>query len=1192
MKSNKVEEVISLNGQFDETGPYVLRNLLTGIPLSIEGARDEVQINCVELLDHNLYVGTSSSELLHFVRIPCDPDVNVGSPSYILASRLPPEFHDVPNETRPGVQQILLLPSVNKACILCNSTVTFYSLPELSPAFGTTQIRQCSWIGGVDLNINPKEGSSDGKPPSVTILASLSKKIRVIRISETPRGLRSIDFSGSVISVRRDSYACVADTRSYALIDVDRLLKIPLFPISSLDVSQPEKGNVSQEILEEQKACVPKIISSAQVEAAESQLTQKNAQSTNLDVTLQKSVGKKSPHSSVDDNFHEDPQNSFCRETTLNTPTASQSKPSLIKNISPSLLPSQLLTILNQDKPSHASTPSIFLKPHIVSPTPQEFLLVTGTSPSDPGVGMFVNLEGDPTRSTLGFERYPDDIVVDGRGVKVGKSQAMASSDDEGFLLASMIRHTDKISRGIEIQRWDIDADEANKDKFWLEVPTTSRDNSSLGLRLVIDSEVLHFSDVVEKLRLYRFRPNGHKPRMGISNPYLNTSDLQTGDSSSNISMKIPIIKECDTVLEEWELKRIEEEGQLANRLAGSRSQIVVWSGDNIWWAVRNPLVLRLDARLPEITSISSLNKQANPSINRSLLIDIIMSLSGREAKTEADYISLGYIRQKAGLLLFLNSAFALDYKPTKAEYKIAAEALIQGGLDPRVLLATIPYLRDEIIETKKGIWICNGIKNIVENFIADFGSINADEISKYFTSDQTLYFLKDYLTDWRKKKGFGSISNEKEVFSTVDACLLAVLLKLDVLTSPETHEENSVQEELYRLVDHGVDCFERAVKLLESYNRLYALSRLYQSRNMNEKVLSTWQRIIDGELDEGGEFTDSVKKFQAYLIKSQDKSLILRYGGWLASHSPKLGVQVFDEEKSHVKFENDQVIEILRNRAPDAVKEYLELLVFQRRLTKYIDELISQYLKTILQKLNNSNDISLKLEQSYQNYRALRPPKPSYRQFIVENLIEEDWWACRIKLLQLLSGNQGTPSTYDTHEILAQIAPFAEQLVPEIIILNGRRSNHEEAIRLLSHSLGDYDTAINYCLSEGSSIYYPNADATINDEIPSQEKQAGLFRILLLEFLKIEDLSDRVEQTSNLLERFGGWLDVEHVLELIPDTWSVDIISGFLKIALKRIVSERNESMVVKALSAAENLKIDAEISEKLKIKKGLIET
>ena len=107
---------------------------------------------------------------------------------YILASRLPPAYHDPPTAARPGVQQILLLPKVNKACILCNWTVTFYSLPELSPVFGTTQIRPCNWIGGTDLNV--ENGNEKQGRPSVTVLASLNKKIRVIKISEDPRALR------------------------------------------------------------------------------------------------------------------------------------------------------------------------------------------------------------------------------------------------------------------------------------------------------------------------------------------------------------------------------------------------------------------------------------------------------------------------------------------------------------------------------------------------------------------------------------------------------------------------------------------------------------------------------------------------------------------------------------------------------------------------------------------------------------------------------------------------------------------------------------------------------------------------------------------------------------------------------------------------------------------------------------------
>ena len=140
--------------------------------------------------DQNLYIGTSASEILHFFQIPPDPADIPGQPTYILASRLPPAYHEPPTSARPGVQQIVLLPTVNKACILCNWTVTFYSLPELSPVFGTTQIRPCNWIGGLDLNTDLLGKGQDGKSAAVTVLVSLNKKMRVIKIGEDPRAQR------------------------------------------------------------------------------------------------------------------------------------------------------------------------------------------------------------------------------------------------------------------------------------------------------------------------------------------------------------------------------------------------------------------------------------------------------------------------------------------------------------------------------------------------------------------------------------------------------------------------------------------------------------------------------------------------------------------------------------------------------------------------------------------------------------------------------------------------------------------------------------------------------------------------------------------------------------------------------------------------------------------------------------------
>lgn len=134
--------------------------------------------------DNNLYVGTSASELLHFVKIPPDPASPSESPVYILASRLNPAYVEpsiAPTGPPPGVQQILLLPRVGKACILCNWTATFYSLPELSPD-ETSPVKNCSWIGGNDLNESISDEAGATKANEAIILLSLNRAIQVVRI--------------------------------------------------------------------------------------------------------------------------------------------------------------------------------------------------------------------------------------------------------------------------------------------------------------------------------------------------------------------------------------------------------------------------------------------------------------------------------------------------------------------------------------------------------------------------------------------------------------------------------------------------------------------------------------------------------------------------------------------------------------------------------------------------------------------------------------------------------------------------------------------------------------------------------------------------------------------------------------------------------------------------------------------------
>ena len=241
-------------------------------------------------------------------------------------------------------------------------------------------------------------------------------------------------------------------------------------------------------------------------------------------------------------------------------------------------------------------------------------------------------------------------------------------------------------------------------------------------------------------------------------------------------------------------------------------------------------------------------------------------------------------------------------------------------------------------------------------------------------------------------------------------------------------------------------------------------------------------------------------------------------------------------------------------------------------------------------------------LQESYQVYRALEAPKPTYRQFIAElpppsrtateqsqrssssrvTANDGEWWSDRLRLLELLGGTFGSEFHYNVSSILARIQPYDQYLVPESIILVGRQGHHKRALHLLTHGLGDYHTAINYCMLGGASIFHPAMASAVGSAPPDQEEQRKLFSTLLHEFLTLKDEGQRKEQVSELLARFDGWFELEDVLPLIPEEWPLGCIEGFLVGAIRRLVQERAETMIVKALSGAENVIVANEFAEK----------
>lgn len=1099
------------------SGIYVLRELIKDIPLSSDDGSENAHITCVDAWNGNVYIGTSAGEVLHYVSIPPDPSDPSGEPSYIFATKLEPPYSTKQEGRDAGVKQILLLPDAGKASILCNGTATFYTLPELSPAYGgKIQQAGCTWVGGLDLDRDGEGGSKEDP----VIMICLESRLRLIRIGREARNIRTIMLEKISTIQRRGDLACVADGNTYSLLDIVNQRKNDLFPISSMSVPDAKRSPPAEALPQ------PSPSGHARSFSAASPIRRDLTHGRNASVGAQPSDPSQWP------------ARSSSQQASSPAPTPSP-EPSPTKEGGTSTAQADTL-------PQESNSKAIL--PNIVSPSPDEFLLTTGTQMSEPGVGMVVNAEGDPSGGTIEFSSYPEALVLDGFKQVDGSSTSGAQLTD-GYVLAIVRRRmSGRFEKVLEIQRWNADSGDTQSLKEWLsldiEVSTEDElDSAYCGLRTATSASELTASDISKSLRSRRLM-------------------LGVGPS-------------------ETDLKREQEEDKFAARFAQIQANILVFTGEKVSWATKNPLILQLERQLG--TALRQ-PKSGEITIDVPGARSVINSIRGQEAHDELEFLTLTYIRQKASLYLFGNLLLqtANGFVSYERDKRFAEEALVDGDIDPRVILSLVPPLDNEVKEGDHGIWMAQGLRDTVEMLRASFSKTDLNQNPQGAYGDNLLAILKRYLFVWRKKKGFGSVADEALVFQTVDVALLHILLLLDQNSPRGRAIAGSVRAELYELVDKDFESLDRGIELLERFHRLYVLSRLYQGRKNVAKVLATWKRILEGEKDVGGELIEGEHDMKRYLARIHDKSLVQEYGAWLANRDPKLGVQVFADDKSHVKFEPSEAVAILRKEASGAVKEYLEHLVFDKNHIQYVNDLIAFYLDGVLEELETSEDSKTILLQSYQTYRALKPPKPTYQQFITDNAIDADWVRSRLRLLQLIGGSHGAASKYDVHALRERLAPYSEELVPEMIILNGREGKHEEALRLLTHGLGDYDTAIRYCLLGGSSIFNPGSGLAPEQPIPSKEEQARLFQYLLHEFFNIEDLSERLERTSELLERFGGWFDIAGVLDLIPEEWSVELVSGFLIHGFRRLVRERNETTVMKALASAQNLKKNVDLIEK----------
>ncbi|KKY17365.1 putative tgf beta receptor associated protein [Phaeomoniella chlamydospora] len=1002
----------------------------------------------------NLYIGTSASEVLHFVAIPPEPGAETDNPTYILASRIQPwsvtNSNAVVDDT--GVQKILVLPAAGKACILCNGVATFYSLPELSPVFGNVKVANCKWVGGLDEN-RKNEGISEQ-----VIMIGAASRVMLVRIGEEARRVRNIEFPG-----------CLRSTILY----MDSLARLKT---SRLHPQAPSQ--------------------------------------------------------------HAHPL-------------------SLIGH----------WQVLNREVMNGAQALMY-----------QEFLLTTGTTATEPGVGLFVNVDGDVVRGTLEFGSYPEALVVDRPAERIGDGPTPEEETKDVFIVAVVMSKdsNDNFRKLLEIHDLGSGTDRSGPEILPLGIPSTER----VGLYTSLSSFDSSFPDVVESLRLVRLRLPGSKEPAAYS---ADAPDPRTESSVEQVEREMALFESQNSPAIElpsgWESKREKEELDFARSLAQGQSRTVLWNGACIWNLARNPLANQLGAKLTQATTTNG--DKAPPRLQPRLVMALMAQIRDRDPTSEAEFLSLEYIRQKASLMLFMHALQDHDLTNREHELRHVESALIESNLDPRVVLLMIPLLRENVIQAPKGIWLHRGVALLAEEaLIKSSGNDGGQDF-------ELLGMVRRYLAAWQGKRGFGSITDEKEVFDSVDASLLHTLLHLDQEMPSNSSSAAPTKAKLNNVVDNWKGDFDRAVTLLERYQRLFVLSRLYQSRKLSKDVLATWRRIIDGEDDPSGELTAEAGEIRVrkYLVTLRNSQLVEEYGLWLAKRNPQLAIQAFTDDSSRVKFEPAKLTELLKRKAPNAIQQYLEYLVFNKNQPQYGDDLIGYYLDSMLSVLETSEEARNSLADSYSFYRALPTPKPTYLTFITQNAPQQDWWQSRLRLLQLLGGGStyaysvsaSSQLTYSIPTVLKRLAPFSGYLVSESIILDARQGHHSRALNSLIHGLGDYDTAIRYCYFGGPP---PVSQASPIDSasLPSFSTQQSLFNHLLEQFLQIESITDRLERTSDLLSKFAAWFDPMDVLNSIPSDWSVALLSEFFTRTLRKIRIEKDDSLVLRGLAAAENLRKQVE--------------
>ncbi|CAG8490970.1 5112_t:CDS:10 [Ambispora leptoticha] len=767
-------------------------------------------------------------------------------------------------------------------------------------------------------------------------------------------------------------------------------------------------------------------------------------------------------------------------------------------------------------------------------------------------IGQFMSSTGEPVRGTLQWTSFPRSIGV-----------------EYPYVVALLRNNTIEIHNVVDqslVQTVQLDPAEAR---------TISQ---GPGIKVWV-------SALLERLRwengfAFKDDDDSHVSE-GENEPALN-SRMNDDDSHVSEGENEPALNsrkdDDDSKVNSKNLPSIPEIPQL-DSIATVPTRIIIAARDSILALAPSPLILQVDSLL-----------DANRIEEGLAHADQAMTRLADNVHRERMQHELDYIYQKSGFMFISLTLFDL-----------ACDYLDRGHTDPRVVIGLFPDLK-HLVNEDFSLHVYAGVKSVLDKLGSiddvvfqsliknyephikpDIQSSPATQGLRKQLLTHANEMLQKYLAQDRQKRKSSKSPLDRNILKSVDNALVRLYATSDS------------RKPLISLLQDENECtLEDCEFVLKNHGKYYALSLLYKNKKQYAKTLKIWQQMIeDGKPDP--DFENGLKQMTELLTQIDDSDLVWEYASWVISKDQVLGAQIFirpNSRKPHI-VEPKKVIEALGSVGYEGLTNYLEYLILRRKSEEesHHTKLLLLYIEAILRELEKEEDKAklVKLTKEFQSIN--KNFSITYISFLSNRPPDDRISHARLKAIMFMQQS----TRYEDKVVLEKLLESKQDLYPELAIVYGKLNEHEKSLHILVDQLKDYRGAETFCLYAGRMIGMNEKTSVLlspaalkrqtqdNQRILEDKSLIGLRRALFLKLLKVylemKNGDHSVDQIIILLNKHAGYMNIVEVLGLLPEVWSIEMLSDFLIRSLRQSYHDYRESQILKGLTRGENMMVNSEL-------------